>query len=190
MAWPLAARAQQGERVRRVGVLMNLSADDAGGQARLAVFLQGLQEAGWAVGRNVRIDLRWSAGDGELYRKYAAELVALAPDVVLAAGILAAQSLRRANRTLPIVFANAGDPVGSGLVASLARPGGNVTGLSSQTSDLASKRLELLREVVPGLRRLAILGYVGNGHGAGNARSSGHGSPARSRGRYIENPAS
>jgi ABC-type uncharacterized transport system substrate-binding protein len=114
-SWPLAARAQP-ERMRRVGVLMNLAADDPQGQARLAVFIQGLQEAGWSVGRNVQVDLRWGAGDFERYRKYAAELIALAPDVVLAAGVPVAQALQRVTRTVPIVFANAGDPVGAGLV--------------------------------------------------------------------------
>jgi len=104
-AWPLAARAQQREKMRRIGVLMNLTADDAEGQARLAAFLQGLQEAGWAVGRNVRIELRWGAGDTERYRSDAEELVALAPDVFLAAGSLVARALQRATRTIPIVFA-------------------------------------------------------------------------------------
>ena len=104
-AWPLAARAQQGERVRRIGVLMNLSADDAEGQARLAAFLQGLQEAGWAVGRNLRVDIRWGAGDGELIRKSAADLVALAPDVIMASTNQVMVLLQRATRSIPIVFA-------------------------------------------------------------------------------------
>src|SRR6516165_10070139 len=144
-AWPLAARAQQREKMRRIGVLMNLTADDVEGQGRLAAFLQGLQEAGWSVGRNVRVELRWGAGDTELYRSHAAELVALAPDVILAAGAIVVLTLQRASRTVPIVFANAADPVGMGLVASLARPGGNVTGLSVQSNELAGKRIELLR---------------------------------------------
>jgi putative ABC transport system substrate-binding protein len=108
-AWPLAARAQQREQMRRIGVLMNLTADDAEGQGRLAAFMQGLQEAGWSVGRNVRVDLRWGGGDPELYRNHAAELVALAPDVFLAAGAIVARALQRATRTIPIVFANAVD---------------------------------------------------------------------------------
>ena len=157
VAWPLAARAQQGEPMRRIGVLMNLAADDAGGQVRLAAFLQGLQEAGWSVGRNVRIDVRWGLGDSELYRKYAAELVELAPDVVLAAGGVVAHALQRASRTVPIVFASAGDPVASGLVASLARPGGNATGFTIFEFGMGAKWLELLKEVAPGVTRMAVL---------------------------------
>jgi len=122
-AWPLAARSQQGERVRHIGVLMNFAADDAEGQVRLAAFLQGLQETGWAVGRNVQIDLRWGAANNELYRKYAAELMALAPDVVFASATPSVQALQHANRTVPIVFAMVGDPVGTGLVASLSATG-------------------------------------------------------------------
>src|SRR5262245_55528603 len=117
-AWPLAARAQHGERMRRVGVLMNLAADDVEGQQRLAAFLQGLQEAGWEVGRNVRIDIR-STGDIELNSKYAMELLALAPDVFLAAGAPTVRALQKATRTIPIVFTSSADPVGAGLVASL-----------------------------------------------------------------------
>src|SRR5215471_11751927 len=113
-AWPLSARAQQSERMRRIGVLMNFAADDAEGQVRLAAFLQGLQETGWAVGRNVRINLRWGAANNELYRKYAAELVALAPDVILASATPSVQALQHANRTVPVVFAMVGDPVGMG----------------------------------------------------------------------------
>src|SRR5262252_9001469 len=138
-AWPLVARAQQRERVRRIGVLMNLTPDDTEGQARLAAFLQGLQEAGWAVGRNVRIDLRWGAGDADRFRKQAAELVALAPDVVLASGIPAATPLLQATRTVPIVFVQVVDPVGAGLVASLARPGGNATGFTVFEYGMAGK---------------------------------------------------
>jgi putative ABC transport system substrate-binding protein len=126
-AWPLAARTQQRERMRRIGVLMNLAANDAEGQARLAAFLQGLQEAGWAVGRNVRIDLRWGGGDAESFRKQAADLVVLSPDVIFASGIPAATPLLQATRAVPIVFAQVVDPVGAGLVASLVRPGGNAT---------------------------------------------------------------
>jgi putative tryptophan/tyrosine transport system substrate-binding protein len=157
-AWPLAARAQQpADRMRRIGVLMNLAADDAEGQARLAAFLQGLQESGWAVGRNVRIDLRWGAANNELYRKYAAELVALAPDVVLAAGGVVAQELQKASRTIPIVFANAADPVGIGLVASLARPGGHTTGFTIFEFGMGGKWLELLKQIAPGTTRAAVL---------------------------------
>jgi putative ABC transport system substrate-binding protein len=131
-AWPLAARAQQGNRVRRIGVLMALAADDPQSQIRIAGFLQGLQELGWVVGRNIRIDPRWGAAESsDVRQKYARELVSLAPDVILAAGSGIVGALQRENRTVPIVFAEALDPVGSGIVASLARPGGNATGFLS-----------------------------------------------------------
>jgi putative ABC transport system substrate-binding protein len=122
-AWPLAARAQQREQMRRIGVLMNLGSDDAEGQARNAAFLQGLQELGWTVGRNVRIEYRWGAGDAELFRRHGLELVALAPDVILAGGGAVVPSLLQATRTIPIVFTLTPDPVGAGFVESLARPG-------------------------------------------------------------------
>jgi len=166
-AWPLAARAQQRERMRRIGVLMNLTPDDAEGQARLAAFLQGLQEAGWAVGRNVRVDLRWGAGDADNFRKQAAELVALAPDVVLASGIPAATPLLQATRTVPIVFAQVVDPVGAGLVASLARPGGNATGFTSPEYGFAGKWIELIKEIAPGVTRIAVLRDAGSSSGIG-----------------------
>ena len=127
-AWPLAARAQQAERVRRIGVLMNFSADDAEGRARHAAFRQGLQQLGWTDGRNVRIDYRWYAGNADAARTHAAELVALAPDVILAEGSPSVAALRSATRTVPIVFVSIIDPVGAGFVESLARPGGNATG--------------------------------------------------------------
>jgi putative tryptophan/tyrosine transport system substrate-binding protein len=123
-AWPLAARAEQGERVRRIGVCMNLAADDPEGQARLTAFAQGLQQLGWTDGRNARIEYRWAVGDAERIRKQAEELVTLAPDVILASGVPVVTALLQATRTVPIVFAQIVDPVGSGLVASLARPGG------------------------------------------------------------------
>jgi putative ABC transport system substrate-binding protein len=157
ISWPLAARAQQGERMRRIGVLMNFAADDAEGQVRLAAFLQGLQETGWAVGRNVQIDLRWGAANNELYRKYAAELVALAPDVVLASATPSVQALQHANRTMPIVFAMVGDPVGTGLVASLARPGGSTTGFTPMEFGFGAKWVELLKEIAPRVTRVAVL---------------------------------
>ena len=166
-AWPLAARAQQREKMRRIGVLMNLTADDAEGQGRLAAFQQGLQEAGWSVGRNVRIDLRWAAGDTELYRGHAEELVALAPDVFLAAGSLAARALQKVTRTIPIVFANAADPVGGGLVASLARPGGNSTGFINFEFSMGGKWLELLKQIAPGMTRAAVLRDSSNPSGIG-----------------------
>jgi len=129
-AWPLAARAQQGERVRRIGVLMSLAADDKQGQARLAAFLQGLQELGWTDGRNVRIDVRWGTGDAGRNRRHALELVELAPDVILASGGSIVGPLLQATSSVPIVFTQTPDPVGAGFVESLARPGGNATGFS------------------------------------------------------------
>src|ERR1700738_5049327 len=156
-AWPLGASAQQSEKMRRIGVLMNLAADDAEGQARLAAFLQGLQETGWAVGRNVRIDLRWGAANNELYRKYAAELVALAPDIILASATPSVQALQHANRTVPVVFAMVGDPVGMGVVASLARPGGNTTGFTPNEFGFSAKWVELLKEIAPRVTRVAVL---------------------------------
>jgi putative ABC transport system substrate-binding protein len=128
-AWPLSARAQQGERVRRIGVLMALAADDPEGKARIKVFEQGLNELGWSVDRNLRIDYRWGAGDTSRYRSYAAELLALAPDVVVAAGSAAMGPLQ-ATRSVPVIFVQVGDPVGAGFVESLARPGGNATGFT------------------------------------------------------------
>jgi putative ABC transport system substrate-binding protein len=166
-AWPLAARAQQREKMHRIGVLMNLTADDAEGQARLAAFLQGLQEAGWAVGRNARIDLRWGAGDADRFRKQAAELVALAPDVVLASGIPTATPLLQATRTVPIVFVNVVDPVGAGLVASLARPGGNATGFTISEYGISGKWVELLKEIAPAVTRVAVLRDAASSSGIG-----------------------
>src|SRR5215469_5853807 len=129
-AWPLVARAQQGEHMRRIGVLMARSANDPEGQAFVAAFLQGLQELGWTVGRNAIVDIRWSTGNSADARKYAAELVALAPDVILAHASSALTSLQQVAPTVPIIFANVADPVGAGYVDSLARPGGNITGFT------------------------------------------------------------
>jgi ABC-type uncharacterized transport system substrate-binding protein len=156
-AWPVAARGQQGERQRRVGVLVNLAADDPMGQARVAAFVQGLQAAGWTDGRNLQIDTRWSAADPGNYRKYAAELVALGLDVVLASTTAAVVQLKQASRTVPIVFVSAIDPVGSGLIASMARPGGSATGFVIFEYALAAKWLELLKEIAPGVKRAAVL---------------------------------
>ncbi len=156
-AWPLAARAQQADRMRRVGVLWNLAADDPIGQARLAAFLQGLQELGWTDGRNVRIDYRWAAADADRSRRYAVELVALAPDVILANGSQSVAALLQTTRTVPIVFSTIIDPVGAGYVASLARPGGNATGFTLYEYSLSGKWLELLKEIAPNLTRIAIL---------------------------------
>ena len=155
-AWPLAARAQQAERMRRIGVFMSLAADDPEGQARLAAFVQGLRELGWTDGRNVRIDIRWGAGDADRSRRYAAELVALAPEVILASGATLGPLLQ-ATRTVPIVFTQAPDPVGAGFVDSLARPGGNATGFTVFEYSMGAKWLELLKEIVPGTTRVAVL---------------------------------
>jgi len=156
-AWPLAARAQQRERVRRVSVLTPFTADDPEGQARLLAFAQGLQQMGWTVGSNLRIDTRWGAGDAERNRKYAAELLALAPDVVVANGPLAVEAFLQATHDLPIVFANVADPVGQGFVASLPRPGGNVTGFTYAEFGQSAKWLELLKEIAPRVTRAAVL---------------------------------
>src|SRR6516165_9836383 len=156
-AWPLAARAQHAEGVRRIGVLMNFVADDSEAQARNAAFLQGLSELGWNVGRNARIDYRWGAGDGDRNREYAAELVALAPDVILANGAAAVRSLQGITRTVPIVFAGVADPVGEGLVASLARPASNATGFTTFEFGLSGKWLELLKEIAPHVEQAAVI---------------------------------
>ena len=152
-AWPFKARAQQ--RLRRIGVLAG--AEDAGAQARLDEFQQSLQRLGWTHGRNVQIDIRRTLGDAELSRKYAAELVALTPDVIFAAGGSHMGPLHQATRTVPIVFAIVPDPVGSGFVNSLARPGGNATGFLQFEYSLAGKWLELLKEIAPNVRRAAVI---------------------------------
>jgi len=156
-AWPLAARAQQGERMRRIGVLTNLVADDPEAQARVGAFLQGLQELGWAVGRNMRIEYRWGAGDADRTRGYAAELVALAPDVILTSGASALAPLLQATRSVPVVFAQVPDPVGAGFVNSLARPGGNTTGFITYEYGLSGKWLELLTQIAPSVTRAAVI---------------------------------
>ena len=156
-AWPLAARAQQGEKMRRIGVLINLTADDPEGQARLAAFLQGLRELGWTDGRNVRIDARWAPGDVERFRTYAAELVALAPDVILAATTPGVTALQQATRTAPIVFVTLVDPVSAGFASTLARPGGNITGFALYEYGTSAKWLELLKEIAPGVTRVAVV---------------------------------
>ena len=156
-AWPLAARAQQGGRMRRIGVLMDATADDAESQARLAAFRQGLQSLGWTDDHNVRIDIRWSAGNADDIRKYAMELVALAPEAILAGTGGTVPALQRATRTIPIVFAQTIDPVGGGFIKSLARPGGNTTGFTQFEYTLAGKWPELLKRVAPALTRAAVL---------------------------------
>ena len=157
VAWPLVARAQQAERMRHIGVLMPFSADDAESQTRMGAFLQTLALSGWTIGRNVRIDTRWGARDPERIHRYAAELAALAPDVILAHGISTVGPLRQATRTVPIVFPVMNDPVGVGVVDSLARPGGNVTGFIVYEFNFSGKWLELLKEVAPEVTRVAVL---------------------------------
>jgi putative ABC transport system substrate-binding protein len=156
-AWPLAAGAQQAERMRRIGVLMSTAANDPLGQARIAAFLHGLQQLGWTDGRNVRIDTRWGGGNADDIRKYAAELVGMAPDVILASGGSVAGPLLQATRTVPIVFTSTPDPVGAGFVDSLARPGGNATGFTNLEYGLGAKWLELLKEIAPRVTRAAVL---------------------------------
>jgi putative ABC transport system substrate-binding protein len=140
-AWPFAARAQQADRMRRIGVLMNRAADNPEGQDRIAAFHQGLQELGWSVGRNVRIDTRWGEDDADRERKSTTELVALAPDIILASGTLSVAALQQVSGTLPIVFAGVTDPVGAGFVDSLARPGRNATGFMIYEYSLSTKWL-------------------------------------------------
>ena len=155
-AWPLAAGAQQPERIRRVGVLMNLTADDPEVPGRVAAFAQGLGELGWTIGRNVRIDYRWGANDPDRGRRYADELIALVPDVILASGSTAVRPLLQVTRT-SIVFVQVTDPVGLGLVASLARPGGNATGFMLHEYGMSGKWLELLKELAPRVARAGVL---------------------------------
>jgi putative ABC transport system substrate-binding protein len=156
-AWPLAARAQQGEPMQRIGVLLPFAADYPESPARLGAFQQGLQQLGWTNGRNVRLDVRWGAGDADRIRKYAAELVALAPHVILASTTVTVGPLLELTRTIPIVFVNAADPVGAGFVESLARPGGNATGFALYEYDTGAKLLELLKEIAPRVTRAAVI---------------------------------
>jgi putative ABC transport system substrate-binding protein len=157
VAWPLAARGQQPERMRRIGVLMNTAADDPTGQARLLAFAQALAQSGWTDGRNVQIDIRWAAGDPYRIRRYAAELVALASDVILVSGGTTLGPLRQVSRSVPTVFTGVSDPVGAGFVDSLARPGGNATGFISFEWSISGKWLELLKEIAPGVTRAVVL---------------------------------
>jgi putative tryptophan/tyrosine transport system substrate-binding protein len=156
-AWPLAARAQQAAQTRRVGVLMNLAADDAEGLARVTAFAQALQQLGWTDGRNLRIDYRWAAGDPERFQRYAHELLTLGPDVTLASATPSIVALERASRTVPIVFVAVADPVSAGFAESLARPGGNMTGFSIFEYGMSGKWLELLKEIVPRVTRVAVI---------------------------------
>jgi putative ABC transport system substrate-binding protein len=156
-AWPLVARAQPSSQMRRIGILMSTAADDPEGQARLAAFQHGLQQLGWIDGRNVRIDVRWGAANADHTRKSAAELVALAPDLILASGGTVMGPLLQVTRTVPIVFTQTSDPVGAGFVDSLARPGGNATGFSLSEFATSGKWLELLKEIAPSVRRAAVI---------------------------------
>jgi putative ABC transport system substrate-binding protein len=155
--WPRAARAQQPERMRRIGALMSVAADDPEASARVAAFSQGLAELGWTIGRNVRVDYRWYAGDADTARKYAVELVALAPDVVLASGTPGVTAIQQVNRPVPVVFALVADPVGAGFVNNLARPGGNATGFMLYEYSLSGKWLELLKQIAPHVAQVAVL---------------------------------
>src|SRR5262245_7817963 len=166
-AWPVVARAEPGERMRRIGSLTNLRADDPEGQARNTVFLQELAQLGWMEGRNVQIEGRWAAGDTERLRKYAAELIALTPDVILARGSQAVAALRPATRIVPIVFEPVTGPVGAGVVESLGQPGGNATGFTVFEYSMGGKWLELLKEIAPRITRVAVLRDAGIAAGSG-----------------------
>jgi putative tryptophan/tyrosine transport system substrate-binding protein len=163
--WPIAARAQQPERMRRVGVLLNATADNPYFQTWVGAFLQGLQQSGWSIGQNVRIDTRWAGGSATEVRKHAAELAALAPDVILAHGDTTVGPLLQATRTVPIVFPLAADPVGAGFVDSLARPGGNATGFLSFEYSLSGKWLDLLTQIAPNVTRAAVFRDTSQGSG-------------------------
>jgi putative ABC transport system substrate-binding protein len=157
VAWARAARAQRRAQMRRIGVFMNYAEDDPQSQTRIVAFLQALQELGWTAGRNVHIDYRWGVGDADRNRRNATELVALAPDVLVASGGAVTAALQQATRTVPIVFANVFDPVGAGFVTSMARPGGNATGFTPFEYGMSGKWLELLKQIAPGVRRVAVL---------------------------------
>jgi len=166
-AWPLVVRAQEVERVRRVGILMNVTAEEPEAQSYIAAFQQGMQELGWSVGRNLRFDLRWGGGDADRTRRYAAELAALSPDVMVAAGGPVISAMQQATRSVPIVFAQSIDPVGAGVVSSLARPGGNVTGFTQFEYGLSAKWPELLKEIAPEVKRVGVLRDPANPAGIG-----------------------
>jgi putative tryptophan/tyrosine transport system substrate-binding protein len=155
-AWPLVARAQQGEHMRRIGVLMSIGADDPEASALVEAFSQGLAEAGWVIGRNARIDYRWFQGNAETARAYAAELLALKPDLILASATPGAIAVKQLTRTVPIVFTRVADPVGAGIVANLARPGGNITGFMVYDFSFGGKWVDLLKEIAPHVTRVAV----------------------------------
>jgi putative ABC transport system substrate-binding protein len=156
-AWPLAARAQQPERMRRIGVLLNYAATQSEGQAALAAFVQGLRQLGWNEGQNLHIEVRWNAGDAELSKIFAAQLIGLMPDVILAATSTNLTMLRQVTSTVPIVFVTVTDPIEQGFVASLTRPGGNITGFANYETAIGGKWLDLLKEVAPNLARVGVL---------------------------------
>jgi len=166
-AWPLAARAQQGERVRLVCILEGISADTPGSKTRYAAFLEGLQQLGWTPGRNVQIEVRYAEGDEAAIRKYAAELVALAPDVLVVAGGATAEAVLKVTHTIPIVFVIVPDPVGSGFVETVSQPGANATGFMMFEYNLCGKWLELLKEIAPNVTHAAILRNAGTATGIG-----------------------
>jgi len=167
VAWPVAARAQQGESVRRIGVLMNLAAEDPVSIARAKAFVQGLQALGWIEGRNVHVEYRWAAGNADLFHRYAAEFASLAPDVIVASGAAALPSVLQSTRTIPVVFVIVPDPVGNGYGASLSRPGGNATGFLSFEYSLAGKWVELLKEIAPNVKLAGVLRDANVTHGIG-----------------------
>jgi putative ABC transport system substrate-binding protein len=156
-AWPLVARGQERERIRRIGVLMPFVAGDAEAQVRSTVFAQSLQQLGWTVGRNLQIDYRFSGGEDDLIRRYAAELVVLAPDVIMTVGSISVAPMQQATRTIPIVFTSLADPVGAGIVQSLARPGGNATGFTNFEYSMSGKWVELLKQIAPHISRAVVL---------------------------------
>src|SRR5947208_42351 len=156
-AWPLAGGAQQGARLRRIGVLMSAVEGDQRGLESITAFAQGLAELGWTVGRNVRIEYRWGAGDLDRFRRYAAELIALSPDVVLATAGSIVGAFQQASRTVPVVFVTTIDPVGGGWVESLSQPGTNATGFAAFEFSMSAKRLELLKEIAPDIKRVAVI---------------------------------
>ena len=160
--WPLAVSAQQPAKLQHIGVLLNRAAGDPEAADSIGAFVQGMGELGWRIGGNLRIEYRYSAGNPELFRKYASELVALAPDVILAAGTVSVAALQQLSRTIPIVFTSVSDPVGAGIVENLARPGGNATGFMVAEYSVSGKWLELLKQVAPELKRVAVLRHSGN----------------------------
>jgi putative ABC transport system substrate-binding protein len=181
IAWPVAAHAQQGERMRRIGVLEALALDDPEALGRVTALAQGLQQLGWTVGRNIRIEYRWGAGDADRIRQQAAELVALAPDAILTVGASTTAPMLRATRTVPVVFVAVVDPVGANFVDSMARPGGNATGFTNFEYSMGAKWLELLKEVAPAVTRAAVIRDPDISLGAGQFAAVQTAAPSASR---------